>query len=114
MDTSGRHFTAQPRLEDADVAKLLIENGADVNAVTDEKDTALHFVAIHGHVDVAALLLQNGADVNAVHDEKWWTPLGFAAQKGHVDIAKVLIQNGADLNAIERNKKDGISRRSFQ
>ena len=45
---------------------MLIENGADVNAVTESKWTALHFAAKKGHVDVAKVLIQNGADVNAV------------------------------------------------
>ena len=50
-----------------DVAKVLIQNGADVNAVHNEvKRTALHHAAEYGHVDVAKVLIQNGADVNAV------------------------------------------------
>ena len=49
-----------------DVAKVLIQNGADVNAVEKDKWTALHLAARNGHVDVAKVLIQNGADVNAV------------------------------------------------
>ena len=49
-----------------DVAKVLIQNGADVNAVDVQKCTALHRGAQKGHVDVAKVLLENGADVNAV------------------------------------------------
>ena len=86
-----------------DVAKMLIENGADVNAVDGRKWTALHLVSQKGHVDVAKVLLENGADVNAV-DEIERTALHFAAEKGHVDVAKVLIQNGADVNAVNKDK----------
>ena len=49
-----------------DVAKVLIQNGADVNAVAKNKFKGLHCAALNGHVDVAKVLIQNGADVNAV------------------------------------------------
>ena len=57
-----------------DVAKVLIRNGADVNAVDEDNWTALHFTAYNGHVDVAQVLLQNGTDVDAVTNMKS-TPL---------------------------------------
>ena len=54
----------------ADVVKVLIENGADVNAVQKDKWSALHFVARNGYVDVVKVLIENGADVNAVHERQ--------------------------------------------
>ena len=68
--TNGRHFTSQLIYGHVDVAKVLIQNGADVNAVDKDKWTALHFAAEKGHVDVAKVLIQNGADVNAVDEKK--------------------------------------------
>ena len=44
---------------------LLLENGADVNAVDEWKQTALHLAANKGHVDVTNVLIQNGADREA-------------------------------------------------
>ena len=78
---------------------MLLQNGADVNAVDDSKWTALHLAASGGYVDVAKVLIQNGADVNAVDDRKS-TVLHFAALEGQVDVVKVLIQNGADVEAM--------------
>jgi ankyrin repeat protein len=50
----------------ADVVKLLLQAGADVNAKTrSNSETPLHLAAMHGHTDVIQLLLQAGADVNA-------------------------------------------------
>ena len=80
MKTNGQHFTsaAEKGHGHVDVAKVLIQNGADVNAVDEDKWTALHFAAENGHVDVAKVLIQNGADVNAVVDvEDKWTALHF-------------------------------------
>ena len=82
-----------------DVEKVLIQNGADVNAVDKDKMTPLHWAAYYGHVDLAKVLIQNGADVNAIDKDKC-TPFHNAARWGDVDVAKVLIQNGADVNAI--------------
>ena len=45
MKTKTRHFTRSSNGH-VDVAKVLIQNGADVNAVDEEKKgTALHFAA---------------------------------------------------------------------
>ena len=57
--------------EHFDVAKVLIQNGADVNAVNESKETALHLASAKGHVDVVKVLIQNGADVNAVEEDNW-------------------------------------------
>ena len=50
---------------------MALQNGAGVNAVEDDKWTALHWAAQDGHTDVAKMLLQNGADVNAVMKGNW-------------------------------------------
>ena len=81
-----------------EVAKVLIENGADVNAVDYEKSTALHFATKCGHVTIMKMLLQNGANVNAVDDD-WETPLHHAAVFGKVNTMDILRENGADVNA---------------
>ena len=48
-----------------DCARLLIENGADVNkAMTDTGVTPLFVVSQNGHVDTVRLLIEKGADVN--------------------------------------------------
>jgi ankyrin repeat protein len=52
-----------------DVAKLLIQNGADVNAVDKYNDTSLQVATSNGHVDIAKLLIQNGAYVNAMDED---------------------------------------------
>lgn len=45
--------------------KLAIQNGADVNARSDNGYTALHAAALNGHLDVAKLLVLQGANVSA-------------------------------------------------
>ena len=78
---------------------MLIQNGADVNALDIFKQTALHIAARKGYADVAKVLIQNGVDVNAARKDKW-TALQHAVDFGHADVVKVLLQNGADVNAV--------------
>ena len=47
-----------------DVMRLLLERGADLEAITEANgDTALLVACACGHVDAARLLLERGADV---------------------------------------------------
>ena len=60
----------------ADVAKLFIQNGADVNVVAEDGYTPLHMV---NHGDVVKVLIENGADLTArVQVRGKHDPLGVA------------------------------------
>ena len=47
---------------DAEIVRLLIENGADVNAVTKRGHTVLYCAGGHGHIETVRLLLAKNAD----------------------------------------------------
>jgi ankyrin repeat protein len=71
-----------------DVARLMLERGADVNAR--DRATALHQAALRGDPDLVELLLDHGADPN-VHDaDHGATPAGWAAYAGHEALAEHL------------------------
>lgn len=107
-----------------EIAKILLENGADVNVADKDTDpetalafrgnegkAPLHYAVENGHVEVARLLLQKGANVN-LKDEDGCTPLYEAVFKGDVIIAKFLLENGADIEAKDNRGRTplGISR----
>ena len=77
-----------------DVARMLMSNGANVNAADQEGRTALMQAAVYGHVDVARALLSNGAEVNA-KDREGRTALTQASTYGHADVVRLLLSNGA-------------------
>ena len=80
------------------MAELLIRNGADVNAKSDDGYTPLHMAAGSGFVDVVHVLLAKGATVDAA-DNAGSTPLKDAAFMGRADVVKALLAAKADPNA---------------
>ncbi|HQP04983.1 MAG TPA: ankyrin repeat domain-containing protein, partial [Bacteroidales bacterium] len=80
-----------------EIAQLLIEKGANVNARNEYGETPLHFASKEGSFEIAQLLIERGANVNAKAKYSH-TPLHYASE-GYLDIAKLLIEKGADVNA---------------
>lgn len=81
-----------------DVARLLIEKGADVNAKDSAGWTPLYGAVSYGKKEVVSLLITKGADVNA-RNNGGVTPLHRAAVWGNKEVAELLISKGADVDA---------------
>lgn len=82
----------------ADIIKLLIAKGADINAPDNSNFTPLFYAR---DSDTAELLIKNGARVN-VSDGTGYTPLHHAVRRQNLAVVKTLIENGAD-SSIENN-----------
>lgn len=87
-----------------EVARLLIANGADVNALSNKSVgnvgmTPLHeaLLSFH-HKEMVELLISRGADVNA-GDTMKQTPLHYAVRADLKPDAELLLANGAEVNA---------------
>jgi ankyrin repeat protein len=75
---------------DLDKAKLLIDHGAELNAIEEEyQSTPLGMAARWGHLNMVNYLLEQGAD--ARHSGADWSmPLAWAIRKGHAAIEERL------------------------
>ena len=118
-----------------DTAKILIENGANINAVDIEGWSALSYAVNNGDIEIAKLLLENKAKIkdelliaikspivesridimkllidNKANinytDENGFNPLNIAIESGDMELTKFLITNGANVNSL---MQDGVS-----
>jgi uncharacterized protein len=82
------------------VVKLLLDSGADINAVSKNKFTAtpLQGAVVMKNLDLCRLLLERGASVSP-RGEEGTTPLHEAAGSGQMDFVKLLLEHGAEVNA---------------
>ena len=75
-------------------AKLLIQYGADINAIDEEyQSTPLGMAASWGHTEMVNYLLEQGADPNK-SGASWSTPIAWAGKKGHAEVERVLLDKG--------------------
>jgi len=77
----GIHYVSFCKNENSiEILLLLMQYGADINAVADRKITALHLAAFYDRESHVRLLLQHGANVNA-QDDGGRTALAFAVRR---------------------------------
>lgn len=76
-----------------DAANLLLEKGAQTNAIPggfDYSGTGLHYAALNGHRTMVEFLIQHGADVTIKDQKVGGTPAGWADYGGHREIRDYL------------------------
>ena len=97
--TEERAITAQEvRASYLEVLRLLIAQGARLDARDPGGFAALHHAAESGNADFARALLEAGADASAA-DIDGFTPLHVAALKGDAAMARLLLAHGARREA---------------
>lgn len=85
-----------------ELAKLLIECGANVNRINGLRATPLHWVCITGKIKLAKLLIEHGACVNAMGSYRE-TALHYTCVEGHIKVAKLLVEKGGNIHMIDNS-----------
>lgn len=81
----------------------IIRGLEDLNRLSSQGISALHYAVHAGQIEVVRLLLENGADVN-IRDKRDRTPLHQAVRADDSsELIDLLVENGADLEACDYN-----------
>ena len=89
------------------VALLLLERGADVNALDEDHATPLHLASSHGLLEIAQLLLDHGATANT-ENVYGQTPLHVVSRDEHFsyenpNIARLFLELNLEVNAQDKS-----------
>jgi ankyrin repeat protein len=83
-------YSAAAAAGQAAVVGCLLDQGADMDLVSEGSPSALEAACTHGRVEVVALLLAPGAEA----EPDGSTPPMFAAWGGHTDVMGLLLAHG--------------------
>ncbi|XP_044939818.1 85/88 kDa calcium-independent phospholipase A2 isoform X5 [Mustela putorius furo] len=81
----------------AEMARMLLKRGCDVNSTSSTGNTALHVAVMRNRFDCVMALLTYGANADA-RGEHGNTPLHLAMSKDNVEMIKALIVFGAEVD----------------
>ena len=110
------------RDENANVTRLLLQQGIDVNARDKQQATPLHCASSYGFFKISLALLDHGADVNALNANSQ-TPLHrvslsyrsrYEEQSNCHGLAQLMLERGADANARDKNQAAPLHSASYK
>ena len=90
-----------------EIAKLIIQDGENLNTADLNKFTALHRALQYEQPEIAELIIEslikdsNNSDLELWEDGDYMTPLHLAAKHGYIKAFQMMIQH-----AKEKNPKD--------
>ena len=106
IDLEGWDLHRAAKENRSDIARALLDRGADIEAKNERGDTPLHLAAELNFLDVATLLIDLWADIEA-KDNTDRTPLHCAVLGNYLDVATLLIdKGGANWEGIDLNWMD--------
>lgn len=97
-----------------DIARYLVEKGANLNQVDKNGDTPLHIAAYNGRKDLCAFYLDHGAKLEAKNNYGF-TPFLSACDGfgGHDEdkpgTRRLLMERGANVKAVDKEKRNAIN-----
>jgi ankyrin repeat protein len=107
MQTMTQLYTLLSLKNNTEMAELLLNRGANVNAKGHNADTALHVAASESNTDMVTLLLEREAETDAKnHIES--TALHIAAKGSNPKVVALLLNKGAMVNILDNKARSPI------
>lgn len=88
--------------DDVDLARVVVEAGANINEKDRNGNTALHYCVYYKNYELADFLIKSGVDLD-IQDNNGNTPLLLASYHSDKISSKLLIDNGANKTIKNRN-----------
>ena len=77
-----------------EIAKIIIDAGADVNVKNKLGDSPLHFSAYYDRYEITQMLIGAGADLD-IQEDSGKTALHLSVYNNHIENVKILMKAGA-------------------
>lgn len=90
-----RYIQRDPK--NIDFIRKVIDAGADVNTIHENRISALMLASYYGHIDIVKVLIENNADVNMIVEGSKYTALNYAIEQNHNDVVKLLLLKNAKM-----------------
>ena len=81
---------------------LTILKGADINAITNDGETAMMQSAQRDDIKILTFLISKKADLNLQMFGNGWTALIFATYSDHKNTVKILLDAGAKVDQLSK------------
>lgn len=88
------------------IVAILIENGANVNAANENKETALIFAVLSGNTSQTYIHLKHAQDLILQPNNE--TNNDLFIDTGWENVTKLLVENGADLNFVNNKNNTAL------
>jgi len=104
-DLKGRtplHYCSSSKQPSVGAVRMLLEAGADADALDNDMVSALHLACEQGSDTIVRELVRRGAD-SQLRDLKGRTPLHYCcvSKQSSVAVARTLLEAGADVNQLD-------------
>jgi ankyrin repeat protein len=91
---------------DINLAKILIQEGVDINAINEDGDTPLTEFALRSSdsnsqqsFELLSFLIEHGANINYRNNEGY-SSLHHAVERDNLDVVRFLLNHGANINIL--------------
>jgi ankyrin repeat protein len=89
-----------------EVARLLIDKGADVNVQNNEGSSVLWYACLQDIPAVVKLLVERGADP-MIASNGGWTPLLAASHRGYLEVVRLLLAHPSGKATVNHSNEHG-------